>query len=248
MLIVRSDLGYGVVEGCSGTLLADGVSVLTSAHCLADSGGVNRALSATVTFTTTDGSFTTQAVRFDVNPAFDGSATSPNDVAVLRLTATAPDNIERYGLYTGDAADQTMTLAGYGFGGTGDDGYDPIEYPFGTLRTGQNQYLTDSDSGDLMFQFSDPPMVNNEGFIAPGDQGGPSFIAGEIAGVHSYVMDPLDGLLNSSYGEFGADASIAYNLVFLASAMESVPEPTYVAMIGIALVAIGVMGQKRKRQ
>ena len=62
LLIVRPDLGYGVVEGCSGALLADGISVLTSAHCVADANGAQQATAAYVTFTTADGTFTTRAV------------------------------------------------------------------------------------------------------------------------------------------------------------------------------------------
>ena len=92
LLIVRSDLGYGVVEGCSGTLLGDGVSILTSAHCIADVNGVERATAAYVTFTTADGAYTAQAVSFKVDPAFNGSSNSPNDVAVLTLATPRTDD------------------------------------------------------------------------------------------------------------------------------------------------------------
>jgi len=248
LLIVRSDLGYGVVEGCSGTLLADGVSILTSAHCIADARGAEQATAAYVTFTTADGSYTTQAVSFKVDPAFNGSPTSPNDVAVLTLASPAPDYLERYGLYTGDISDQPITLAGYGFGGTGVTGYDPADYPFGTLRVGQNEYQPDPATDDLMFEFSDPPTVSDEAFIAPGDQGGPSFIDGEIAGVHSYVTDPDGGVLNSSFGEVGSDASVAYNLAFIASAMTQAPEPKLMILLGVTLVAVALSGEKRKRR
>lgn len=247
ILIVRSDLGYGVVEGCSGTLLGDGISILTSAHCVADAHGVEQATAAYVTFTTADGSYTTQAVKFHVDPAFNGSPASPNDVAVLTLASSAPDFIERYGLYTGDTADQSITLAGYGFGGTGEGGYDPVHYPFGTLRFGENVYLPDSGTDDLLYQFSDPPTVENEAFIAPGDEGGPSFIQGQIAGIHTYVISSSADQLNSSFGEIGADAPIAYNVAFIESAM-SAPEPKLMIVLGVMLVAVSLAGNKRKRR
>jgi hypothetical protein len=240
LLIVRSDLGYGVVEGCSGTLLGDGVSILTSAHCIADVNGVERATAAYVTFTTADGAYTAQAVSFKVDPAFNGSSNSPNDVAVLTLATPAPDYLERYGLYTGNVSDQSITLAGYGFGGTGVTGYDPRQYPFGTPRVVENQRQPNSATDDLMFDFSDPPTVS--------DEGGPTFIDGEIAGVHSYVIDPTGTLLNSSFGEVGADASVASNIAFIESAMLPAPEPKLMIVLGLTLVAIALSGGKRKHR
>jgi hypothetical protein len=246
LLIVRSDLGPGAVEGCSGALLADGVSILTSAGCIADANGVNQATAAYVMFTTADGVFTTEAVTFTVDPSFNGSETSPNDVAILTLASAAPDDVTRYSLYTGDPSDQSITLAGYGFGGNGSVGYDPADYPFGTLREGQNQYQSGSATGDLTFVFNDPTTdpgaPADEAFIAPGDAGGPSFIDGEIAGVHSYFTG---GNLNSSYGETGEDAGVSYNLAFIESEVLT-PEPNLMIVLGIALVVISLSGSKRR--
>jgi len=251
LMIVRSDLGYGVVEGCSGALLADGISILTSAHCIADAKGAQQATAAYVTFNTADGTFTERAVGFKVDPLYNGSSTSPNDVAVLTLASPVPNTVARYGLYTGDASDQLLTLAGYGFGGTGATGYDPIDYPFGTLRVGENQYESDPGTDDLMFDFTDGVNAAgaDEAFIAPGDAGGPSLIDGEIAGVHSYVVLP-DGStpndLNSSFGEIAADASVAYNLAFIQSAMFLAPEPRLMILVGVALIVLSLAGDKRR--
>jgi len=99
-------------------------------------------------FTTSDGTYTTQRMTFHVDPSYNGSATSPSDVAVLTLASPAPNTVERYNLYTGDPFDQVMSLAGYGFGGTGTTGYDPIDYPFGTLRAGENQYVPDAGTDE----------------------------------------------------------------------------------------------------
>ena len=267
VLIVRSDLGHGVVEGCSGTLLADGVSILTSAHCIAGADGAEQATAAYVAFTTPDGAYTSQVVSFKVDPAYDGSVASPNDVAVLTLASPAPDTVTRYNLYAGDPSGQIMTLAGYGIGGAGTTGYNPIEYPFGTLRAGENEYDPYAGTGDLMFDFDDgstaldglgsseDPRYSgaDEAFIAPGDAGGPSFIDGEVAGVHSYDTFPDGGLdtgdvLNSSFGKVAADASVAYNLEFNQSALLSAPEPRLMMLLGVALVSIALVGDKRRHR
>jgi len=252
LLIVRSDLGYGVVEGCSGALLADGISILTSAHCIADAKGAEQATAAFVSFTTADGTFSEKAVAFKIDPLYNGAANSPNDVAVLTLASPVPNTIARYGLYTGDASDELLTLAGYGFGGTGTAGYDAMDYPFGTLRVGENQYNSDTGNDDLAFDFTDgvTPAGADEAFIAPGDAGGPSFINGQIAGVHSYVTLPggsTSGSLTSSFGEVAEDASVDHNLAFIQSAMLlSAPEPGFMILVGVALVVVALMGEKRK--
>jgi len=88
---------------------------------------------------------------------------------------------------------------------------------------------------NLMFDFNDPAVQDTSGTIRrpavyrrrrgiyrSGDTGGPSFIDGEIAGLHSYVTG---NTLNSSFGEIAADASVAYNLTFIQSAMVMAPEP-----------------------
>lgn len=227
LLIMRSDLGYGVTEGCSGSLLADGFSILTSAHCIADSNGVERASAAFVQFTTPNGAYTSRVVSFKVDPSYDGSATSPHDVAVLTLASPAPDTVARYGLYTGDTSDQIITLAGYGSGGTGATGYDPVEYPPGTLRVGEDQYDPYAGTDDLMFDFV----------------GGPSFIDKTIAGVHSYVA--FQGGASPDAGNV-LDSSVSYNLGFIQSAMILVPEPGLMILVGLALVAIALAGDKRK--
>ncbi len=258
--IVRSDLGFGVIEGCSGALLADGVSIVTSAHCVADANGTEEATAAYITFTTQDGTFISQAVSFKVDPLYNGSPSSPYDVAIVTLASAAPDSVARYGLYTGDASDQVITLAGYGFGGTGARGYDPMDFPSGILRTGDNQYLSDAGNDDLMYDFTDPSSatgldynVLDEGFMAPGgDAGGPSFIDGEIAGIHSYVTfadgSTISGnsVPNSSFGEVAADASVAFNLGFIQAAMVQSPEPRLMIVLGIALVAVALAGDGRK--
>ncbi len=266
LTLVRSDLGAAIVQ-CSGALLADGVTVLTAANCIADSKGAAQATAASVTFTLPSGLYQSGVMSFHVNPRYDGSAQSPDDIALLTLDAPAPSTVARYQLYTGNALDQTFTLAGYGFGGTGAAGYNSSAYSFGTLRVGENQYDAPSGTGDLLFDFDDgtlthdalggsPGMSSDEAFIAPGDAGGPSFINGQIAGVHSYSARILpngnsvdiDSVLNSSFGEYAGDVSVSLNAAFIQSLISTAPEPKTMFLIGIALIAVSLMGDKRRQQ
>ncbi len=80
--------------------------------------------------------------------------------------------------------------------------------------------------------------------MAPVDSGGPSFINGEIAGVHAFVRD-IDGSLNSSFGEYAGDTSVADNWAFIESLI-STPEPRTMFLVGVALIALSMMGPKRK--
>lgn len=263
-MIVRSDLGGGVEE-CSGALLSDGISILTAAHCLADNNGVPEVTSANVTFVLPGGSYTTRVNGFQIDPLYNGGAKSPNDVAVLTLGAPAPAAAARYSLYTGDTFGETVTVAGFGYGGTGTTGYDPVAYPFGTLREGLNRYETSAMAGDLLYDFDDGTAAHdalgglspevNQAFIAPGDDGGPSFIDGQIAGVHSFMsrvlpygnITDVDGVLDSSFGEYAGDASVAYNAAFLAPFITTTPEPKTSFVIGIVLIVVAlVIGERRR--
>jgi hypothetical protein len=267
LAIVRSDLGAGVIEECSGALLADGLSILTAADCVADHNSVEQATTAYVTFNLPDGTSTTSVVGFHVDPLYNGAAESPNDIAILTLAAPAPFAAARYNLYEGDGLGETFTLAGYGLGGTGATGYNGRLYPYGTLRVGENQYEAASGDGDYLFDFDDGlaaqdalgdglGLGSDEAFIAPGDAGGPSFIDGEIAGVHSFVARILpdgstadiDSVLDSSFGEYAGDASVQNNSAFIEEAMiGSTPEPKTMFLVGIALVVLSLMGSKRRQ-
>ncbi|MEN0110079.1 MAG: trypsin-like serine protease [Planctomycetota bacterium] len=85
--------------------------------------------------------------------------------------------------------------------------------------------------------------------VAPGDSGGPSFVAGPdgpvIAGVHSYGLrlellngttSDLDGVLNSSFGEFSIDARVSNPDILAFIESVAVPEPTAFTALATALV------------
>ena len=131
----------------------------------------------------------------------------------------------------------TGTKVGVGRSGTGGftDGQIGDYLASGTLRSGQNIYdATGSIWGfgdaQLHYDFDDPDgeydgmglyfglfnfldLPDYEVLSAPGDSGGPTFIDGYIAGVTSYGYrlsgSDIDGGLNSSFGEFGADTRVS---------------------------------------
>ncbi len=71
--------------------------------------------------------------------------------------------------------------------------------------------------GQLIYR-SDTGLGLDEGFIAPGDSGGPAFIGNRLAGVASYTaslskgsIEPdVDDLLNSSFGEVAAWQRVSF--------------------------------------
>jgi hypothetical protein len=72
--------------------------------------------------------------------------------------------------------------------------------------------------------------------------------------VHSFVgLNPdgstdIDGVLDSSFGEYAGDVSVAYNAVFIQSLISPSPEPITMLLVGIALVAISLMGARRRHR
>ena len=99
--------------------------------------------------------------------------------------------------------------------------------------------------------------VDREVLAAPGDSGGPTFINGQVAGITSYGMrmaysdllaDPLgtsdiDGLLNSSYGEFAVDTRVAYYAPWVDSV---VPEPMTVTAMLLGLAGLGARSLRKR--
>lgn len=266
LLIARPDLGPGALKNCSGSLLADGYSILTAAHCIADGRGIEQATSAYVFFNLSGGTYLAEVADFHVDPDYDGSILSPSDVAVLSMPAPAPPDANRYDLYDGTAFDQMITLAGYPIHGTGAVHVEDGGYPFGKLRVGTNQYvgylapnvlgfdvdraLAAADALGTDFAASGPGEQNQEALVLPDDSGGPSFINGRIAGVHSFVGHPgadILGILNSSSGEYAGDDSTVYNASFI-EAMLVTPEPNTMFTLGFALVAFSLLMPKRRRK
>ena len=259
-LIINGDIG------CSGTLLSDGYSILTAAHCITSSFGSALPTSTVVKFLGASVAVTDTVAAYFVDPSWTGTGSQGGDLAVLRLTNQAPSDATGYSLYTGAMPTSADVVAGYGLGGTGMTGGTTS---FGTLLVGANEYVetgsafeTGWSSGLYVGEFYDPnlPSTNALGLvvdptpysaadevdIAHGDSGGPSFYDGQLVGVHdlgicygstSCNMPPSVSSSNNSYfGELYADTSVAANATWIEG--QEVPEPASAGLFGLGLAAL----------
>ena len=254
----------GVVEldssdgfGCSGSLLSDGYSILTAAHCVTSSPSY-----VNVYFPGPSGSVDYIATTYYVDPLYTGDSTQGNDLAIVRLNQAAPSSAIGYSFYTGFTT-STILLAGYGETGTGTTG---ATGGFGTLRQGQNRYIglggdvfTGWSNQLLVGEFVEVSDIPNEVDIGFGDSGGPSFYDGEIIGVHDLIAcysatptspctDPPSASpsLNSSFGQFFADTSVSSSAAWIES--EETPEPASCSLVLLGLAVAGCLSRRTGRR
>jgi len=207
-----------------------------------------------------------------------------NDIALIQLNGTAPAGAQRYGLYTGSGevgpVAPIQDHAGYGNTGTsGNTG--AINGTYGTRRWGQNTYdglnlfgpyfpgtpantqlnydfdngLAANDAAGVIFGINHLGLgFPNESLIAGGDSGGPAFINGLIAGIHSYGLtfsgqgapDIDGGTLNSSFGEFAGDTRVSQYVGWIqATTATAVPEPATLSLLALSLCALRARRRKR---
>ncbi|MEO7361530.1 MAG: PEP-CTERM sorting domain-containing protein, partial [Gemmatimonadaceae bacterium] len=112
-------------------------------------------------------------------------------------------------------------------------------------------------TADPLFFFNVPRcglgLGNLEGSLGGGDSGGPLFMNGKIAGVASYGLSfgtdfgDLDDDVNSTFGEFAGWTSTRYNEDWLASYAVVVPEPASFALVGMGLMVVFGVSNKRRR-
>jgi hypothetical protein len=261
---------------CSGSLLLSGRHILTAAHC------ANGLLGAQATFLGT----TTQSISVLSALVFPGynplDVTDPRDIAILTL-GTEVFGYSRYDIYRGSSeVGQVGTLVGYGREG---DGTGSLPGSSGTRRQANNFIDGIWSYGSLAFDFDNfspdnlgntPPTtidpfgtcyaspqtgVAGEGMIAPGDSGGPLFLAGLVAGVHSWggtdgpdcgdTYLGVDGngqptYLDSSWGEVAGDVRVSDYSDWIDSFM--VPEPSTFFLLGFGLAGVGVAARRKNRQ
>lgn len=276
----------GFVIGCSGALLSSGQHVLTAGHCISGGYGSSLPDQSYIVFVTASGTYVRQGIGYQVYPAWDGDLLSGTDLSVITLDSPAPADADRYDIYrNGDELGQVATLTGFGVTGTGWEGANNSS---GIRRQGQNRYevtaeLFGTSTNILMFDFDSGLPANdalsyvgfpdlglglNEVHIAPGDSGGPSFLNGLIAGVHSFgagfascppdLVTPgnaFGGLgckLDFSFGELGGDTRISAFQNFIDGAMQGgigdAPEPGTFALTGAGLAAVALWLRRRKSQ
>lgn len=140
-------------EFASGSLISPDF-VLTAAHVCTDTNGIPNLPATTVTLNGT----TRNVIRYFVHPTWQGSPGIPgqSDAALLQLdvpvTTMAPLPIGRHPLAVGSV----ITIAGYGYEGTGTTGTNGTPPPAGTICYGSVQI--DSETQDLFrWVFSSSP-------------------------------------------------------------------------------------------
>ena len=259
--------------GCTGALLSTGRHVLTAAHCVADSSGSPDVFGLTALFETPDIIDQIDYAGVAVFPGYHGDPFDGNDLAIVTLSRPAPAASDRYSIYRGsDETGQVGEIVGYGATGQGrqDDGL-----PAGQRRAGFNRIEEDGSEFDfaggdslLVYDF-DNGRPQNDGFgllfgrhdlgeglaealPAHGDSGGPTFLNGAIAGLHSFSFragsSDIDGILNQSFGEFTADVRVSRYAAWIDSAI-AIPEPSALAlsMVGLLILAAGKLRTRRTR-
>ncbi len=168
---------------CSGSVLADGRSIATAAHCVSDGAGTANPVKTTVHFYNGDPdqravgvgntSETRQVTAYFVHPEYTGEVIDQNDIAILRINAEAPASAQRYDLYTPGANGLTGTqfnVAGYGARSTvgGASGNTPpAGARTGFLREGDNRY--DYAWGNPLFEGFFTDIFAGENFFGTAD-------------------------------------------------------------------------------
>ncbi len=199
---------------CSGSLMADRISVLTAAHCVTDQSGVlNLPMSTTAYFYggpnvdaqvygLPGGVVTVGVSSIFVNPQYTGAVIDDNDVAVLRLSSAAPPFAQSYGLYTGPLEGQVFNVAGYGRRGT--SGSTGATLGTGVLRQGNNRF--EYAFGDAAFAGAFTAE------LGPLDLIGHSWVSDFDSGLAAndtscLVVGTIAGLTGSRYCNLGVGAS-----------------------------------------
>ena len=181
------DYGADGAYVCSGSLTANGASVITAGHCVTIFGRTPDKVTAY--FYNGDpsdqpvynpgaiGVTTVDIKNVHVNPLYTGNVVDDHDIAVLRLAGPAPSFAVGYDLYTGtDLTGVDYNIAGYG-GRSNAGGSVGVNLGVGRLRQGDNRYdfrLGDSDFGGIFDSafFGEPAGASTDySYLADFDNG-----------------------------------------------------------------------------
>ena len=182
---------------CTGALIS-ATQVLTAGHCV---GGT-----PSVTFADGGSGTVINAASYALNPTYAGDPTAGNDLAIINLASAAPGFATIYQLFNGAyTTGDTVTVAGYGYTGTGDTGETQLDLQ---ARVGENSYdVTGTaygwSSNLLVADFDNGNSANNaivgsslglpdEVDIGRGDSGGPTFYNGMLIGIHDFIACASD--------------------------------------------------------
>ncbi|MCS7026251.1 MAG: trypsin-like serine protease [Bryobacteraceae bacterium] len=247
---------------CSGALLVTGQHILTAAHCVVNASGPT---AATARFETPSGTFIYNSASIAYHPNFDSSNLLAGfDIAIIYLGLTVDASIDRYPLFTdSDELGQVGIVVGWGREGTGTSGGDG-----GTVgnrrRQGENEIDQILNGRILIYDFDNGNPAQNvlggtgrgqmEVSTYRGDSGGPTFLGGRIAGIHSFFActpDPsggrrclsppdIDTSLNGTFGELFGDTRVSSYIDWITSTISDIPEPNtyFLALAGLAAVVL----------
>jgi hypothetical protein len=244
--------------------------VLTAAHCVDE--GITAGMVNVHFDTLGAGAFSLGVTEILIAPGWNPlNVWTGSDLALLRL-AQAVIGVGGYSLYTGSGEiGAVIEMAGYGQSGVGATG---ATLPSGTRRWGMNTYETTAtpfagSSGLLIGDFDNglpqhdalailgPSYANlglgaAEVMLAPGDSGGPTFIGGQLAGIHSFafrfagVLPDVDNQLNFTFGEMFADTRISSHAAWIEAQM--VPEPATVLLSAFGLALLWISQARARRR
>lgn len=142
------ELGVNGIYG-TGSLLWNGRAVLTAAHVAMNWGAEGR-----VTFHLGDQKVDVAAAAAAIHPLYDPMAMS-HDLAIVWLAAPAPLAAQRQDIYRGtDELGQRFDFAGYGYTGTGAQGYTIGSNWPPQITQASNQFDVDGAALKELFSFS----------------------------------------------------------------------------------------------
>lgn len=130
-----------------------------------------------------------------------------HDIAICRLQDPIKLNFYPELYSNNDEKNKICSIAGYGFTGTFDQGFNP-SYFDNKRRAGSN-FIDDIENCVLITSVNTGVKTDLEFLIAAGDSGGGLFIDKKLAGIHSFVS-AKDNDANSNYRDLGCHTRISY--------------------------------------